>query len=93
MPLVKIYMQLSGVRNFFPTFFRSNRFIFRIFLKDRFKKAFLGTFWKIFTKKNPFLFSAPSLKVVHNGAKNAFRKNFEVAKMDVVKLHQRGDPL
>ena len=80
MPLVKIYMQFSSVRNFFPTFFRSNHFIFRNFLKDRFKKAFLGTFWKIFTKKKLFYSARPPSKLFIMAPKTPLEKILRLQK-------------
>ena len=45
------------------------------FWKKKVKKPFLGTFWKILTKKNRVFFGARSpSKLVYIGAKGAFRK-------------------
>ena len=47
----------------------------KILKKNRPKKAFLGTFWKIFFSKNRvFSARAPPSKLVYIGAKDAFRK-------------------
>ena len=61
------------------------------FWKNRPKKAFLGNFWKILTKKSA---RAPLSKFVYIGAKGAFRKTLgSVTKNGYLKILQRGDPL
>ena len=64
--------------------------------KKQSKKAFLGTFWKILTKKN-YVFSAraPPLKISKYWRRKPFRKFFRVVgrpKVDLLKKYQRGDP-
>ena len=57
------------------------------------KRAFLGTFWKVWPKNCGFLARAPS-KLVCSGAQSAFRKFLGyINKNWYLKIVQRGDPL
>ena len=66
----------------------------RFFGRNFSKSAFLGTFWKISTKKSRFLARAPPSKLVQIDAEGAFRKVLRsVGQNGYLKIVQRGDPL
>ena len=60
--------------------------------KKQSKKAFLGTFWKILTKKLRFFGARSPSKLVNIGAKGAFRKMLMVGrpKVDFLKSTKGG---
>ena len=54
---------------------------------------FLGTFWKILTKKSRFLGARSTSKLVYIGGEGAFRKSLgSITKNGYLKIVQRGRP-